>query len=75
MGVMPPFAPVIGGEPGVADVTEYVLSLSGREHDTAAAARGQVHFATVCSACHQVDGTGNPLMGAPNLERRCTFRV
>jgi len=66
-GVMPPLAPVIGGEAGVADVSEYVLSLSGRDHDAAAAARGQVHFATICSACHQADGRGNPLLGAPNL--------
>ena len=66
-GVMPPFAAVIGGDQGVEDVTEYVLSLSGREHDAEAAARGQQPFVTVCSACHQADGTGNPLMGSPNL--------
>ena len=66
-GIMPPFAVVIGGDEGVADVTEYVLSLSGREHDAEGAARGSVHFATVCSACHKPDGTGNPLMGSPNL--------
>jgi cytochrome c oxidase cbb3-type subunit 3 len=66
-GVMPPFAAVIGGEQGVSDVTEYVLSLSGREFDAEAAARGQTSFAAVCSACHQADGTGNPLMGSPNL--------
>jgi cytochrome c oxidase cbb3-type subunit 3 len=67
IGVMPPFAVVIGGDEGVADVTEYVLSLSGREHDAEIAARGSVHFANVCSACHAPDGTGNPMMGSPNL--------
>jgi cytochrome c oxidase cbb3-type subunit III len=66
-GIMPPFAAVIGGDEGVADVTEYVLSLSGREHDARMAARGQQQFAAVCSACHQADGTGNPMMGSPNL--------
>jgi cytochrome c oxidase cbb3-type subunit 3 len=66
-GVMPPFAAVIGGDAGVADVTEFVLSLSGRDHDSAAAARGATHFATVCMACHKPDGSGNPMMGAPNL--------
>jgi cytochrome c oxidase cbb3-type subunit 3 len=66
-GVMPPFAVVIGGDEGVADVTEYVLSLSGREHDAASADRGSVHFSNVCSACHALDGTGNPMMGSPNL--------
>jgi cytochrome c oxidase cbb3-type subunit 3 len=66
-GMMPPFAPVIGGDEGVADVTEYVLSLSGREHDAARAARGATTFATICSACHAPEGTGNPMIGSPNL--------
>ncbi len=66
-GMMPPFAPVIGGDEGVANVTEYVLSLSGRDHDEERAAQGAVHFQTICSACHKADGTGNPMMGSPNL--------
>jgi len=66
-GLMPPFAAVIGGDAGVDDTTEFVLSLSGREHDAAAAERGSEHFATVCMACHKPDGSGNPLMGAPDL--------
>lgn len=66
-GIMPPFAAVIGGDEGVLDVTEYVLSLSGRDHDAERAARGAEQFALVCSACHQRDGTGNPLMGSPDL--------
>jgi cytochrome c oxidase cbb3-type subunit 3 len=66
-GVMPPFAVVIGGDEGVADVTEFVLSLSGRDHDAEMADRGAVHFATICSVCHKPDGSGNPLMGSPDL--------
>jgi cytochrome c oxidase cbb3-type subunit 3 len=66
-GVMPPFASIIGGDAGVADVTEYVLSLSGRDHDAEMAVRGSVQFATICSACHKPDGSGNPMMGSPNL--------
>jgi cytochrome c oxidase cbb3-type subunit 3 len=66
-GIMPPFAAVIGGDEGVANVTEYVLSLSGRDHDAARAEKGATPFLTVCSACHQADGTGNPMMGSPNL--------
>ena len=65
--VMPPLAPAIGGEPGVRQVTEYVLSLSGREHDPALAAAGKAHFAAICSACHGADGTGMTMVGAPNL--------
>jgi cytochrome c oxidase cbb3-type subunit 3 len=66
-GMMPPFAAVIGGEQGVDDVTEYVLSLSGRVHDAEAAERGASTFKMVCSACHMPDGSGNPAMGAPKL--------
>ena len=66
-GVMPALAVVIGGDAGVADVTSYMFSLSGREHDAASAARGAVHFQTICSACHQANGRGNPMIGAPDL--------
>ena len=27
----------------------------------------QTQFTTFCSACHMPDGTGNPMLGAPNL--------
>ncbi|MEZ4331211.1 MAG: cytochrome-c oxidase, cbb3-type subunit III [Myxococcota bacterium] len=66
-GVMPALAPVLGGDAGVEDVVQYVLSLSGRDHDAAAAARGQANFAAICSACHGADGTGNQMIGAPDL--------
>lgn len=66
-GVMPALAPVLGGEGGVEDVVQYTLSLSGREHDAAAATRGGVQFAAICSACHQASGVGNVAIGAPNL--------
>ena len=55
------------GEQGIADTAEYVLSLSGAEHDAAKAAVGKKHFDTNCVACHGVDGKGNQLVGAPNL--------
>ena len=48
-------------------VTEYVLSLSGQQHDAAAARKGAPLFAEQCVACHQKDGTGNRELGAPNL--------
>lgn len=66
-GVMPAMAAIVGGEAGVADVAEHVLALAGREHDAGAAARGAVQFAGICAACHQADGRGNPMIGAPNL--------
>ena len=64
--VMPAWGSIIGDE-GIADVTQYVLSLNGREVDTAKAAAGETVFQTYCVACHGPDGTGNPALGAPNL--------
>jgi cytochrome c oxidase cbb3-type subunit 3 len=66
-GVMPAWGAALGGDAGVADVTEYVFSLSGRNVDQASAARGQEKFAMMCVACHGADGTGNQALGAPNL--------
>jgi len=66
-GVMPSWQEALGGEAGVADVTEYVFSLSGRKVDAAAVARGQEKYQMLCVACHGPDGTGNQALGAPNL--------
>ncbi|MDZ7923079.1 MAG: cytochrome-c oxidase, cbb3-type subunit III [Marinagarivorans sp.] len=63
---MPPWGEVIGDK-GVANVTEYVLSLSGLEHDAAKAVEGKVVFDTTCSACHGMDAKGSIAFGAPNL--------
>ncbi len=51
----------------ISDVTEYVLSISGNEHDAAAAERGKTVFEENCLACHGEDGKGNTDLGAPNL--------
>ncbi len=67
IGVMPPQAAPLGGEEGVRDMAQYVLSLSGRDHDEAAAARAAPKFAQLCVACHTADGTGMQALGAPNL--------
>jgi cytochrome c oxidase cbb3-type subunit 3 len=66
-GIMPPMGAAIGGEQGVREMAQYVLSLSGREHDAAMAATAKPKFQTICAACHTVAGTGNQAMGAPNL--------
>ena len=68
-GVMPPWQPVLQDE-GVANMTEYVRSLSGRKHDPAKAAAGGEKFKQLCVACHKADGSGNPAIGAPNLSDR-----
>lgn len=64
-GMMPPWIGMLG-EQGVKEVTAYTLSLSGRQVDPALAATGQARF-MICATCHGADGTGNQMLGAPNL--------
>lgn len=65
-GMMPPMGAALG-EAGTREVANYVLSLSGRKHDTALASAGKARFAENCAACHMPDGTGMHAMGAANL--------
>jgi cytochrome c oxidase cbb3-type subunit 3 len=65
-GNMPAWKDTLG-EAGVHQVAQYVLSLSGRKVDEAAAAKGKEIFKTQCVACHGPDGKGNQTIGAPNL--------
>jgi cytochrome c oxidase cbb3-type subunit III len=68
-GMMPPLGQALGGEEGVREMANYVLSLSGAPHDAALAVKGKAKFA-VCAACHGPEGKGNPQIGAPNLTDR-----
>jgi len=65
-GVMPPHEAILG-EQGIDEVANYVLSLSGGQADPALAEAGKERFGTICAACHMPDGTGNQMLGAPNL--------
>jgi cytochrome c oxidase cbb3-type subunit 3 len=51
----------------INDAAEYVLSLTDKATDKAAADRGKVIFAEQCAACHGENGKGNIELGAPNL--------
>ena len=66
---MPPMAAAVGGPEDVADVANYVLSLSDSAHDSVRAARGKQKFAA-CAACHGPDGKGNPALGALDLTNK-----
>jgi cytochrome c oxidase cbb3-type subunit 3 len=65
-GVMPPHAHL--SEEQIDQVTTYVQALAGRDVDAAAAESGkEVYMTAGCIACHGMEGTGNQLLGAPNL--------
>jgi cytochrome c oxidase cbb3-type subunit III len=68
-GVMPPFGEALGAE-GVKNVSQYVMSLSGRATDSIRTAMGKDIFQASCAACHGADGRGNTALGAPNLSDR-----
>ena len=46
---------------------QYVLQISGQEHDAELAAMGEGLFLDNCAACHGDNGMGNYDLGAPNL--------
>ena len=66
-GVMPAWETPLGGEEGVNQVANYVMTLAGRDADAALAEAGKAKFGTFCASCHGADGKGNKLLGAPNL--------
>lgn len=65
-GVMPAWGSALG-EDGVDQVAAYVYSLNGRSAPAHLTQPGAAKFAAMCASCHGADGTGNQLLGAPNL--------
>ncbi|MEQ3710508.1 MAG: cytochrome-c oxidase, cbb3-type subunit III [Tateyamaria sp.] len=63
---MPAFGDIFGKEEIAASV-EYVLSISGKEHDAGLAEQGAPLFVEQCTACHGDAGEGIRELGAPNL--------
>jgi len=63
---MPVFGDILSDEE-IAQTVEYVLQLSGQEHDAALAEPGAVLFEEQCSACHGLEGEGIRELGAPTL--------
>ena len=55
-------------DPDIGDVAQYVLSLTNRAADPAAAERGATVFADNCAACHGETGGGMAELGAPSLD-------
>ncbi|WP_299201679.1 cytochrome-c oxidase, cbb3-type subunit III [uncultured Tateyamaria sp.] len=63
---MPAFGDIMSDEE-IGQTVEYVLSLSGQDHDAAMAEQGMVWFQEQCSACHGDNGEGIRELGAPTL--------
>jgi len=51
----------------INDVVEFLLSLSRKSTDSAAANRGEKLFGEQCASCHGADAKGKQEQGAPNL--------
>lgn len=65
---MPAFGDGILDREQTAAVANYVLSLSGQEHDAELAEAGAPIFAENCVACHGENGGGDDTQGAPALD-------
>lgn len=63
---MPPWGSAMS-RGDIFNLTEYVLSLSGRRVNQNAAQAGALKFQQYCVACHGPQGKGNQAIGAPNL--------
>ena len=67
LGLMPPMGAAVGSPEAIKDVANYVRSLSGLQHDAAAADRGKAKFMEICAACHGADGKGKRELHSANL--------
>ncbi|MEM8653368.1 MAG: cytochrome-c oxidase, cbb3-type subunit III [Pseudomonadota bacterium] len=63
---MPVFGDILSDEE-IGQTVEYVLALSGQDHDAGLAEMGAVLFEEQCSACHGLNGEGDRGLGAPTL--------
>jgi len=64
--VMPPFGQNLD-EQQVTRLAVYTQQLAGQTVDSTMAAAGEKLYQQNCVACHGPQGTGNPMLGAPNL--------
>jgi cytochrome c oxidase cbb3-type subunit 3 len=67
-GMMPAFKGMLPDDK-IAQVANYVLSLSGEPHDAEAAKAGDAifHGEGTCFTCHGAEAKGNPDLGSANL--------
>lgn len=65
-GIMPSWDAMLNSEQ-VSNVANYVLSLSGLEHDAAKVQEAAPMFQAICSSCHGSDGKGSAAMGRDSI--------
>ncbi len=63
---MPAFGEILE-DADIEKLAEFVLKVSGQDHDAAMAAAGATLFADNCAACHGDNAQGDREQGAPNL--------
>jgi len=63
---MPAYGEILE-EAEIRGTVEFVLYLSGADHNAPLAKTGAAIFEEQCSACHGETGLGDPDQGAPNL--------
>ena len=67
ISVTPGQAPSAEDQEKLENISNYILSLGGYEHDKTLAEKGKELYGTSCVACHGPDGKGNPIIGGINL--------
>ena len=65
-GIMPPHSAMMTPAEA-AQIAQFVRSMNQLAHDSTQLVPGKKLYDQYCIACHQADGTGNQLLGAPNL--------
>lgn len=63
---MPAFGEILP-EQEIDALVQYVLSISGQQHDATLATAGETLFLDNCAACHGEEALGIQELGAPNL--------
>lgn len=65
-GSMPAWGAILG-EKKLTQLADYVLQVSGQEHNAESAKLGDTLFSQNCAACHGQNAKGMKSVGAPNL--------
>lgn len=65
-GIMPPHSAMMSPDEA-SQIAQFVRSMNNLAHDQTQLVPGKKLYDQYCIACHQADGSGNQMLGAPNL--------